>query len=98
MKTLQDAELPQFTIKGFETNERKIKLATGTYQVHHASPNITFQKRQKGKNIINIMSSKSLNNQFVTILQHNTLSTFFISNKNYNAYFNLISLDFKLSK
>ena len=30
---LQDAELPQFTIKGFETNERKIKLATGTYQV-----------------------------------------------------------------
>ena len=49
MKTLQDAELPQFTIKGFETNERKIKLATGTYQVHHASPNITFQKRRKGK-------------------------------------------------
>ena len=33
LKKLQDAELPQFTIKGFETNERKIKLATGTYQV-----------------------------------------------------------------
>jgi hypothetical protein len=29
----QDAELPQFTIMGWETNERKIKLATGTYQV-----------------------------------------------------------------
>jgi len=29
---VEDAELPQFTIKGFETNERKIKLATGTYQ------------------------------------------------------------------
>merc|ERR1719323_911517 len=28
----EEAELPQFTIKGFETNERKIKLATGTYQ------------------------------------------------------------------
>ncbi len=26
------AELPQFTIVGWETNERKIKLATGTYQ------------------------------------------------------------------
>ena len=30
---LQEAELPQFTIMGWETNERKIKLATGTYQV-----------------------------------------------------------------
>ena len=29
----QEAELPQFTIMGWETNERKIKLATGTYQV-----------------------------------------------------------------
>ena len=36
-KMLQDAELPQFTIKGFETNERKIKLATGTYQVATSS-------------------------------------------------------------
>ena len=32
---LQEAELPQFTIMGWETNERKIKLATGTYQVSH---------------------------------------------------------------
>ena len=38
---LQDAELPQFTIKGFETNERKIKLATGTYQV---SKNLSLSK------------------------------------------------------
>jgi len=29
---VEKAELPQFTIKKFETNERKIKLATGTYQ------------------------------------------------------------------
>ena len=29
---VEDAELPQFTIVGWETNERKIKLATGTYQ------------------------------------------------------------------
>jgi len=29
---VEDAELPQFTIMGYETNERKIKLATGTYQ------------------------------------------------------------------
>merc|ERR1719458_2351959 len=29
---VEDAELPQFTIMGWETNERKIKLATGTYQ------------------------------------------------------------------
>merc|ERR1712102_25227 len=28
----EEAELPQFTIMGWETNERKIKLATGTYQ------------------------------------------------------------------
>ncbi len=27
---VEDAELPQFTIVGWETNERKIKLATGT--------------------------------------------------------------------
>ncbi len=26
---VEDAELPQFTIVGWETNERKIKLATG---------------------------------------------------------------------
>ena len=26
---VEDAELPQFTIVGHETNERKIKLATG---------------------------------------------------------------------
>ena len=38
---MQDAELPQFTIKGFETNERKIKLATGTYQV---SKNLSLSK------------------------------------------------------
>ncbi|CAB4062193.1 GABRB [Lepeophtheirus salmonis] len=29
---VEDAQLPQFTIVGWETNERKIKLATGTYQ------------------------------------------------------------------
>jgi len=29
---VEEAELPQFTIMGWETNERKIKLATGTYQ------------------------------------------------------------------
>lgn len=29
---VEDAELPQFTIVGWQTNERKIKLATGTYQ------------------------------------------------------------------
>ena len=34
---LQEAELPQFTIMGWETNERKIKLATGTYQVTRGS-------------------------------------------------------------
>ena len=28
---VEDAELPQFTIVGWETNERKIKLATGIY-------------------------------------------------------------------
>ena len=33
----QDAELPQFTIMGWETNERKIRLATGTYQVNYSS-------------------------------------------------------------
>ena len=27
-----DAELPQFSIEKWATNERKIKLATGTYQ------------------------------------------------------------------
>jgi gamma-aminobutyric acid receptor subunit beta len=27
---VEDAELPQFTIVGWETNERKIKLATGS--------------------------------------------------------------------
>lgn len=26
---VEDAELPQFTIVGYDTNERKIKLATG---------------------------------------------------------------------
>ena len=26
---VEEAELPQFTIEGYETNERKIKLATG---------------------------------------------------------------------
>ena len=41
---LQDAELPQFTIKGFETNERKIKLATGTYQV---SKNLLVSKNYR---------------------------------------------------
>ena len=30
---VEKAELPQFTIKKFETNERKIKLATGMYLV-----------------------------------------------------------------
>ena len=30
---VEKAELPQFTIKKFETNERKIKLATGMYIV-----------------------------------------------------------------
>ena len=30
---VEEAELPQFTIMGWQTNERKIKLATGTYQV-----------------------------------------------------------------
>jgi len=29
---VEDAKLPQFTINKYETNERKIKLATGTYQ------------------------------------------------------------------
>jgi len=29
---VEEAELPQFTIMGWQTNERKIKLATGTYQ------------------------------------------------------------------
>ena len=28
---VEEAELPQFTIVGWETNERKIKLATGNY-------------------------------------------------------------------
>ena len=26
---VEEAELPQFTIEGYETNERKIRLATG---------------------------------------------------------------------
>ena len=43
---LQDAELPQFTIKGFETNERKIKLATGTYQVTRQNPHKRQRQRQ----------------------------------------------------
>lgn len=30
---VEDAELPQFTIVGYETNERKIKLATGEEDV-----------------------------------------------------------------
>ena len=29
---VQEAELPQFTIIGYETNDRKEKLATGIYQ------------------------------------------------------------------
>jgi len=29
---VEDAELPQFTIVGWETNERKIKLATGMWK------------------------------------------------------------------
>ena len=29
MVGVEEAELPQFTIEGYETNERKIKLATG---------------------------------------------------------------------
>ena len=35
---VEEAELPQFTIMGWQTNERKIKLATGTYQVPLLSP------------------------------------------------------------
>ena len=33
---VEDAELPQFTIVGWETNERKIKLATGKKLPHNA--------------------------------------------------------------
>lgn len=32
---VEDAELPQFTIVGWETNERKIKLATGMKSNHN---------------------------------------------------------------
>lgn len=43
---VEDAELPQFTIVGWETNERKIKLATGKYFAHrgqfHKSLKITW--------------------------------------------------------
>ena len=35
---VEEAELPQFTIMGWQTNERKIKLATGTYQVLSSVP------------------------------------------------------------
>ena len=35
---VEEAELPQFTIMGGQTNERKIKLATGTYQVLSSVP------------------------------------------------------------
>ena len=38
----QEAELPQFTIMGWETNERKIKLATGTYQVSQNIKDINY--------------------------------------------------------
>jgi len=32
VRGVDEAELPQFTIIGFETNDRKEKLATGNYQ------------------------------------------------------------------
>lgn len=32
VRGVEDAELPQFTIIGYETNDRKEKLATGIYQ------------------------------------------------------------------
>ncbi|CRL04827.1 CLUMA_CG017880, isoform A [Clunio marinus] len=32
IRGVDEAELPQFTIKGYETNDRKEKLATGVYQ------------------------------------------------------------------
>ena len=30
---VEEAELPQFTIEGYETNERKIRLATGNIPI-----------------------------------------------------------------
>ena len=30
---VEEAELPQFTIEGYETNERKIRLATGNITI-----------------------------------------------------------------
>lgn len=32
VRGVKEAELPQFTIIGYETNDRKERLATGTYQ------------------------------------------------------------------
>jgi hypothetical protein len=46
----QDAELPQFTIMGWETNERKIKLATGTYQVNPHTSGINHSNNYKFHN------------------------------------------------
>ena len=60
---LQDAELPQFTIKGFETNERKIKLATGTYQV---SKNLSGEQKK--------LSTEQKNYQTNIFVSHHLLS------------------------
>ena len=35
---VDDAELPQFSIEAWATNERKIKLATGTASRNHGFP------------------------------------------------------------
>ena len=37
------AELPQFTIVGWETNERKIKLATGKFSVINVTYSVMSQ-------------------------------------------------------
>ena len=59
---LQDAELPQFTIKGFETNERKIKLATGTYQV---SKNLLVSKNYRASKKLSTEQKKYQRNIFL---------------------------------
>jgi len=42
---VEEAELPQFTIIGYETNDRKEKLATGIYQRLSLSFKLQVNKR-----------------------------------------------------
>ena len=45
------AELPQFTIVGWETNERKIKLATGKFLQYQVSQKMKYLRNKKSQKV-----------------------------------------------